>query len=243
MTVGDRRMNQNAGGIDVRHDGHEIDGLMGRSLVHLQRIGQPAVIVAGVCHAADDRDGNLFNADLAVEAIDGTDQAGRIAGGQLQIVLTDALFIVRIAMEENIRDGVFLTALEDRLDAVLVVIVFLVLRTDAAGGGVEHNIDLLAQLVKAACDGNVLRFERGLVSAIDQIEVIFYTVRADHIALAQRLKRQRRRKIGNADQLHILLHRNTVRQPLSDGAIARNTNSDLSHIASHKLNIYWLSNN
>ena len=188
------------------------------------------MIIAGVGDAADDGDGDLFDAVGSVEAVHGADEPGGVAGGQLEIVLTHALFVVGVAVEEHVRDGVLFAALEDRLDAVFIVVVFLVLCADAAGGGVEHNIDLLAQLVKAACNGNVLRFERCLVSAIDEIEVVTHAVRADHIALAQRLQRQRRGEIGDTDQLHILLHRNAVRQPLPDRAIPGNTYFD--HLSS-----------
>ena len=202
---------------------------MRRGLFHLEGIGQTAVIVAGVSHTADDRDGDLLNTDLAVEAVDRADQAGRVAGGQLQVVLADALFVVGIAMEEHVRDGVLLAALEDGLDAVFIIVVFFILCADAAGCGVEHDIDLLAQLVKRAGNRDIFCIERGFIRAVDQIEIIFDAVCADHIALAQRLQRKRRGQIRDPDKLHILLQRNAVCQSLTDGAVTGYANSDFFH--------------
>ena len=68
VAVGDRGMHQNAGGRDMRHNGHQVQCLMGRSFLHLQRIDETTVVVAGVCHAANDGDGNLFHAEYAVQA-------------------------------------------------------------------------------------------------------------------------------------------------------------------------------
>ena len=83
VSVGDRRMDQNARCVDVRHDGHEVDGLMGRRLFHLQSVCQTTMVVAGVSHTADDGDRYFFNTDLTIEAVDSPDKASRVAGSQL----------------------------------------------------------------------------------------------------------------------------------------------------------------
>ncbi len=132
-------------------------------------------------------------------------------------------------MEEDICDGVLFTALEDGLDAVFIIVVFFILCADAAGCGVEHDIDLLAQLVKHAGNRDIFCIERGFIRAVDQIEIIFDAVCADHIALAQRLQRKRRGQIRDPDKLHILLQRNAVCQSLTDGAVTGYANSDFFH--------------
>lgn len=59
------------------------------------------MIIAGVCYTTNNRDGHLFNTERTVKAVNGTDQTRRIAGGQLQIILSNSLFIIRIAMEKT----------------------------------------------------------------------------------------------------------------------------------------------
>ena len=94
VAMGDRGMDEDAGRIDMRHDGHQVDSLVAGSLVHLQGIGQATMIVTRISHAADDRDGNAIDAIGAVEAVNRADQAGGVAGGQLQVVCADTLFEV-----------------------------------------------------------------------------------------------------------------------------------------------------
>ena len=53
------------------------------------------MIIAGVCYTTNNRDGHLFNTERTVKAVNGTDQTRRIAGGQLQIILSNSLFIIR----------------------------------------------------------------------------------------------------------------------------------------------------
>ena len=203
---------------------------MGGSLLHLQGVGQAAVIVAGICHAADDGDGHLLKADFPVQAVHGADEAGGVAGGQLQIVLAHALFVVGIAVEEDVRHGVLLAALENGLDAVLVIVVGLVLGAHAAGGGVQHDVHLLAQLVKGAGHGDVLFREGGGVSAVHQVQIVLHAVGAGHVVFPQGLQGQGGGQIGNADQLHILLHCHAVCQTLADGTVASHAYSDFCHI-------------
>ncbi len=62
VAMGDRGMDEDAGRIDMRHDGHQVDSLVAGSLVHLQGIGQATMIVTRISHAADDRDGNAIDA-------------------------------------------------------------------------------------------------------------------------------------------------------------------------------------
>ena len=132
-------------------------------------------------------------------------------------------------MEEHIRDGILLAALEDRLHAVALV-KHLVFRTDAARGGVQHDIDRLNQLLEAAGNRNALGIKRRLVRAVDQIEIVFDVVRADHIVFGKRTDGQRRREIRDTDQLHIALHGYAVRQTLTNRAVTGNADSDfLAH--------------
>ncbi len=53
--------------------------------------------------------------------IHGADEAGGVAGGQLQIVCTQPLFVIGVTMEEHIGDGVAFSPLENRFDAGLFV--------------------------------------------------------------------------------------------------------------------------
>ena len=201
---------------------------MGGSLVDLQGVGQSAMVITGVGNTADDGDGDLVNAIGTVQAVHGTDQTCGVAGGQLQIVLAQALFIVGIAVEEHIGNAVFLAALEDGLHAHLLID-DLVLCAYAAGSGVQHDVDLAAQLFEGAGHGNVMGVESGLVRAVYQIEVILDAVGADHVIFPQCPDCQSGSQIGNTDQLHILLHGNAVCQTLTDGAVTRDAYSYLSH--------------
>ena len=228
VAVGHRGMDQDAGSLHMGHDGHEVNGLMGGSLVDLQGVGQSAVVVTGVSHTADDGDGNLVHTVGTVQAVHSPDEAGGVAGSELQVVLAQALFIVGIAMEEHIGDAVLLAALEDGLYTHLLVN-DLVLRAHAAGSGVQHNVNLAAQLLKGAGHGDVLGIEGGTVRAVYQIEVILDAVSADHVVFPQSADCQGGGQVSNADKLHILLHGNAVRQTLTDGAVTRDAYSYFSH--------------
>ena len=74
---------------------------MRRSLVDTKGIRKSAVVIARVSNTADDRDGDSLNAESTVEAVNGTDQACRIAGCQLQVILSDTFFIVCVAMDSR----------------------------------------------------------------------------------------------------------------------------------------------
>ena len=188
------------------------------------------MIVARIGHAADDGDGDLLDADGAVQRVHGADQAGGVAGGELQIVLAQALLIVGIAMEENVRDAVLLAALEDGLHAVLVVVVGLVLGADAAGSGVQHDVNGLAQLLEGAGHRDVQRVKLALVRAVHQVQVVLHVVRADHVALAQCADGKGGGQIGDADQLHVALQGHAVRQTLTDSAVTGDANTNfLAH--------------
>ncbi len=125
---------------------------MAGGLVHLQGIAEYLVIVARV-HPADDGDGHMVQAKLPVQGVHQADQAGGVAGGELQIVGAHAFFIVGIAVEENIRHLVLLAALEDGF-LVVLFIDFLVFDAHAAGGRVQDDVCLLHHLLKAAGNGD-----------------------------------------------------------------------------------------
>ena len=131
-------------------------------------------------------------------------------------------------MEEHIGNAVLLTALENGLHAHLLID-DLVLRAHAAGSGVQHDVNLAAQLLKGTGHRDVLGIEGGTVRAVYHIEVILDAVGADHVVLPQSPDRQSGGQISNADKLHILLHGNAVRQTLTDGAVTRDAYSYFSH--------------
>lgn len=62
----------------MRHDGHQVNCLVCGSFFHLQSVGQATVVIARVSYAANDGDGNFFDAVCTVQTINGTDQAGCI---------------------------------------------------------------------------------------------------------------------------------------------------------------------
>ena len=109
-------------------------------LLHLEHVDEAAVGIAWVRHPADDGDGHLLDAHDPVERIHSADEAGGVAGGELEEVLADAVLVVGVSVEEHVGDVVLLPALEDGLDAVLGVEV-LHLGAHAAGGGVEGHVD------------------------------------------------------------------------------------------------------
>ena len=73
----------------------------------MQCIGQPAMIIAGIGYAADDRDRNTVKAERTVQRIHGTDQAGCIAAGKLQVIGPDTFFVIGISVEKHIRHRMF----------------------------------------------------------------------------------------------------------------------------------------
>ena len=77
--------------------------------------------------------------------------------------------------------------------------------------------------------GMSLASKAALSAPSTKVEVVLHTVCADHVALTQRLQGQSRGQIGNADKLHILLHRNAVCQALTDGAVTSDAYFNLSH--------------
>ena len=228
MTVRNRGMNEDTGRFDVRHDSHEVNRLMRRSLVDLQRIGKSAMKIARIRDAADDRDCDFLERNYAVEAVNCTDKARGIAARQLQIILADALFIVRITMEENVRDGILFAALEDRLYADLLI-KFLVLCADAARRRVQHNVNLTAQIFKRSLNRDIQRVKSGFVRSADQVQIVLDAVCADHVVLTQCADREGRSEICNTDQFHIALCGDAVSQTLTDCAVTGNTNSNLCH--------------
>ena len=206
-------VHEQAGGLDVRHDRHQVERLVVRHRLDLGDVDEPAVRVAGVGDAAHDGDDDALHADLAVEAVDGADEAGGVAAGQLEVVLADALLVVGVAVEEDVDDVVLLAALEDGLDAPGLV-ELLVLAADAAGRGVEHDVDLAEQFVHGAGDRDADRVEGGLLAGLDDVQVV------GHARLAQRARRERRRDVDDADQLHVPLQRHAVGETLADDAVA-----------------------
>ena len=201
---------------------------MGGRLLHLEGVGQAPVVVAGIRHPADDGDGHLLDAEGPVQAVHGADEARGVAGGQLQVVLPQALLVVGVAVEEHIRHVVFLAALEDGLDAQPRVD-GLVPGPNTGRGGVQHDVHAAAQLLKGPRHGDVLGGEGGGVGALHQIELVFHAVGADHVVFPQGLQGQRGRQVRDAHQLHVLLKRHAVRQPLSNGAVAGHTYPNFFH--------------
>ena len=171
VAVRGRHVHEQAGGLDVRHDRHEVEGLVVRHGLDLGHVDEAAVRVAGVGDAAHDGDDDALHADLAVEAVDGADEAGGVAARQLEVVLADALLVVGVAVEEDVDDVVLLAALEDRLDA-LGLVELLVLAADAAGRGVEHDVDLAEEVVHGAGDGDAELVEGGLLAGLDDVQVV-----------------------------------------------------------------------
>ena len=228
MAVGHGGMDQDARSFHMGHDRHQVHRLMGGRLVDLQGVGEAPVIVAGVGHPADDGDGHLLDAVEPVQAVHRPDEARGVAAGELQVVLAHALLIVGIAVEEHVRHGVFLAALEDGLHAHLLI-ELLILGAHAAGGGIQHDVHLAAQLLEGARHGDVVLVEGGLVRSVHQVQVVLHVVRADHVVFPQRADGQGGGEIRDAHQLHVALHGDAVRQPLSDGAVTGHAYFDLSH--------------
>ena len=61
-----------------------------RRLRHNEKSASYQVWKGGEGVAADDRDRHFLDAECAVKAVNRADQACRVAGGQLQVVLADA---------------------------------------------------------------------------------------------------------------------------------------------------------
>ena len=91
--------------------------------------------------APDDGNCDALDADTAIEAVDGANQACCVTRRQLQEILVNAFLVVGVAVKEDVCDLVLLAPLKDRFLAVLYV-ELLVLGAYAGRGGIEHDIDL-----------------------------------------------------------------------------------------------------
>ncbi len=223
VAVRGRHVDEQAGGLDVRHDGHEVEGLVVRHGLDLGHVDEAPVRVAGVGDAAHDGDDDALHADLAVEAVDGADEARRVAARELQVVLADALLVVGVAVEEDVDDVVLLAALEDRLDAPGLV-ELLVLAAHAAGRGVEHDVDLAEEVVEGAGDGDADLVEGGLLLLCDDEELV------RHAGLAEGPRGERRGDVDDAHELHVTLQGDAVGEPLPDDAVADHAYLWLAHV-------------
>ena len=186
------------------------------------------MVVAGVRHPADDGDGHLLDAEGPVQAVHRSDEPRGVAGGQLQIVLPQALLVVGVAVEEHVCHIVFLAALEDGLDAQ-PLIDGLVLGPHAGGRGIQHDVHAAAQVLKGPGHGDVHGGKGGGIGSLHQIELVLHAVGADHVIFPQGLQGQRGRQVRNAHQFHIFLKGNAVCQPLSDGAVTGYSYTNLFH--------------
>ncbi len=222
VAVGGRHVDQQTGRFDVRHDRHEVDGLMVGHRLDLSDVDQAAMRIARVGHAAHDGDDDALHADLAIETVDGPDEAGGVAARELQVVLADALLVVGVAVKEDVDDVVLLAALEDRLDLASLVDL-LVLATDAAGRGVEHDVDLAEQVVEGARHRNAELVEGGLLLGRHHEQPV------GHARLVQRANGQRGGDIDHAGELHVLLQGDAVGQTLADDPVADDRDSWFAH--------------
>ena len=121
MAMSNGCMHQQAGGVHMRHDGHQIDGLMIGRLVDLQRVDETTVIVAGVRNSPDDCNRDTLDADPAIQTVDRANQAGRVTRRQLQEIFVETLLVVGVTMKEDFSDLILLSSLEDGFLAVLYV--------------------------------------------------------------------------------------------------------------------------
>ena len=222
VAVGGGHVHQQPGGLDVRHDGHEVEGLVIGDRLDLSDVDETAMRVARVRHAAHDGHDDALHADGAVEAVDGADEAGGVARRELQIVLADALLVVGIAVEEDVDDVVLLATLEDRLDAPGLVDL-LVLTADAARRRVQHYVDLAEEVVEGAAHGDADLVEGGLLLRRHDEQLV------GHPYLVQGADGERGRHVDDAGELHVPLQSDTVGQPLADDAVAHNCNFRFAH--------------
>jgi hypothetical protein len=132
-------------------------------------------------------------------------------------------------VEKHVRHGVLLAALENGLYAHLLI-ELLVLRAHAAGGGVQHDVHLAAQVLEGAGRRDVQGVEFCLVRAAHQVQVVFDAVGPDHVVLPQGADGQGGGQVRDACQLHVPLHGYAVRQTLADGAVARYAYSYFRHM-------------
>ena len=228
VAVGYRGMDEDAGSLDVRHDGHQVHCLVAGRLLHLQSVSQATVIIAGVRHAADDGNGNLFNAELSVQAVDGADQTGGVAAGELQKLLAQTQVVIGIAVEKHVCDAVLLAALENGLNTQ-TLINGLVGCARSSGRGVQHDVHLFAQLLKAAFDRDAQRIKSGLEIHINEVELILHAVYANHVVFCKCPDCERGRMSDDTNELHVILERNTVCQTRAYGAVARYADLNFFH--------------
>ena len=215
-------MDEDARGRHMRHDGHEVHGLMARRFVDAKRIRQASVIVAGVCDAAHDRDRHALHAIGAVEAVYRADEAGCVAACELQELLVDTLFKVCIAVEEHVGHVVFLAALEDGLFAVLLI-ENAVFRADARVGRVEQDVTLLNEIGERTGNRNAKRVKFRAVILYGEIQ------RIGHTLFFQCANGKGWGHVRHADELHIPLQMHAIRQPLADRAVSYDADFYLIH--------------
>ena len=90
MAVGHRRMDQDAGCFNVGHNQHQVCSLVAGHCLYLQGIGQSPVVIAGICHSADNCQHNVLYSDFPINAVHCADQPCCIAGGELEELLAES---------------------------------------------------------------------------------------------------------------------------------------------------------
>src|SRR2546426_310981 len=124
VQVHDRRRDLHRNRVDVqlRQDALDIRAVMARHLeLGFNRVNRAFLRVARVRRAADHDGEDFLHPDVSVERIEGADEARRIAGGHADERRAEAVFVVCRGIERQVRQGVFLAALPDRLDPRFLV--------------------------------------------------------------------------------------------------------------------------
>ena len=145
MSMRHRRVHKDARRLHMRHYRHKVERLMARRLVDLECVREPAVIVARIGDAADNRYGDLLDAYRTVKTIHCPDKPCGIATRQLEKLCAQAFFVVGVAMKEYVGYRVFFATLENALLAIFSI-ELLVLCPDTGARCIQHDVHALDEI-------------------------------------------------------------------------------------------------
>ena len=120
----DRRwhLDRNRVNVQVREDALYIGAVVARHLeLRLDRVDGTFLRITRVCRAAHHDREDLLHADMGVERVERADESRRVARGHADERRAEAVRVIRGRIKGQVRQGVLLAPLPNRLHARLLV--------------------------------------------------------------------------------------------------------------------------
>ena len=171
MHEGRRDDHRKGDDVDLREDGLDVGAVVARDggRVEDDGVDWSALDVVGVSSTPDHHRPDPVDAEGLVQGVDEPDKPGGVARDDPGELLSCSLFVVRVGVEGEPGDLVFLAALKDCL-LPEALIDRPVLLPDAAGSGVHDDIGGFQHRFDVAGDIKAGLLERRLLSEIGDVE-------------------------------------------------------------------------